>query len=435
MRTHRIAAATFVTLLSAGLLAACSADNTGDGGGTADDPVTIQFWSWGTGIPEIVDEFNRTHDTIQVEHTDAGGGTDSSAKLITAVRAGNAPDVSLIENTSLPRMIISGVATDITDLVGDITDDFTEGTWAQTTFDGAIYGVPQDVGPMALVYRSDVFEKYGLDAPLTWQDFRTAAETIKAQDPALTLTSLSTDGWGWYASVAAQTGEDWWSFEDGVWTVNIDGSGSQEVLDFFDQMYADGLISADPILNPSYNQKLNDGTMLSWPSAVWAPSVIYGVAPDTAGNWSLAPLPRWNADDPTVSYQGGSSLAIIEGTEHAEAAAEFITWMNASDEGIELLLNEANLYPAATSGQQMAAAQDPPALMPQQTDYYEVVAEIAQHTRPVTWGPNTDVARSAFTDAMNAAVENGTPWRDVLTATQKAVVDDMRKQGFDVVEG
>ena len=73
--------------------------------------------------------------------------------------------------------------------------------------------------------------------------------------------------------------------------------------------------------------------------------------------------------------------------------------------------------------------------MPQQTDYYEVVGEIAKNTRPVTWGPNTDVAASAFTDALNAAVKNGTSWSDALTATQKAVVADLKKQGFTVREG
>ena len=351
-------------------------------------------------MPEAVEEFNRTHNDIRVELTDAGGGTESSAKLVTLVRAGNAPDVALIENTALPRMIVSDVATDITDQVADIEDVFTDGAWAQTTFDGAVYAVPQDVGPMALIYREDVFAEYGLDAPLTWQDYRDAAATIKAGNPDLTMASLSTDGWGWYAAVAAQAGDDWWSFEDGVWTVDIDGEGSQMVVDFFNEMYNDGLIAADPILNPSYNQKLNDGTILSWPSAVWAPGVIYGVAPDTAGSWALAPLPRWDADDPTVSYQGGSSVAVISGSEHPEEAAEFAKWLNASEEGVEILLNEGNLYPAATIGQEMAAEQAPPKLMPQQTDYYEIGTPGARsRTDFANAGPRSIETASIFSAA------------------------------------
>ena len=429
MRKSRIAAASMALVLGA-TLAACSST-----GGSGDEPVTIQFWAWAPGMDVAVQKFNETHDNIKVTYTDAGGGTDSSAKLITSVRAGNAPDAALIENTSLPRMIISGVAEDMTQYVGDIQDSFAEGTWQQTTFDGKVYGVPQDVGPMAFVYRDDIFAANGLAAPVTWDDFRSAAETIKASDPNATIASFSTDAWGWYAAVAAGLGEDWWSVKDNVWTVNIDGEQSKKLLDFFNQMYNDGLIAADPILSPSYNAKLNDGTMLSWPSAVWAPGVIYGVAPDTAGKWALSPLPQFDAGISTVSYQGGSGVSMISGTEHPEETAEFIKWLNASPEGVDLLLNESNLYPAATLGQQEATKQAPPKLMPQQTDYYEVVAKISSDTRAATWGPNTDVAQSAFTDAMNLAVQNGTPWRDVLTATQKAVFDDMKNQGFEVKEG
>jgi multiple sugar transport system substrate-binding protein len=428
MRKSRIAAASMALVLGA-TLAACSS------GGSGTEPVTLQFWAWAPGMDVAVKEFNATHDNIKVEYTDAGGGTDSSAKLVTAVRAGNAPDAALIENTSLPRMIISGVAEDMTQYVGDIKDSFAEGTWQQTTFDGKVYGVPQDVGPMAFVYREDVFKAAGLDAPVTWDDFRADAEKLKVTNPDATIASFSTDAWGWYASVAAGLGEDWWSVKDNVWTVNIDGEASQKILDFFNQMYTDGLIAADPILNPSYNSKLNDGTMLSWPSAVWAPGVLYSVTPDTAGKWALSPLPRWDANSATVSYQGGSGVSMISGTKHPAETAEFIKWLNSSAKGVDLLLNESNLYPAATLGQQEATTQAPPKLMPQQTDYYKVVAEISSDTRATTWGPNTDVAQSAFTDAMNLAVQNGTPWRDVLKATQKAVFEDMQKQGFKVQEG
>lgn len=430
--TKKLSAAFLAGVTAFATTVACSnttADNEPSG------PVDLTFWSWAPGTAEIVAKFNATHPDIHVEHTDAGGGTESSAKLLTAARAGNAPDVALIENTSLPRMIVAEVPRDITGDVTDIKDKFAPGAWAQTTFDGHTFGVPQDIGPMALLYRKDIFDRYGVKAPVTWDDYRRAAAAIKDQAPELTMATLSTDGWGWYAAVAAQAGDAWWSLNGDTWTVNIDGPGSRKVMDFFQGMYKDKLIAADPLLNPTYNKQVNDGTMLSWPSAAWAPGVIYGVAPKTAGKWELAPLPRWDAADPTVSYQGGSSVVVTKGAKHPKQAAEFIKWLNASAEGAKLILTVQNGYPAAISGQEEAKAQAPPKLMPQQKDYYEVVARIAQHTRPVTWGPNTDVAASAFTDAMNAAVRNGTAWSSALTATQQAVVNDMSKQGFKVNEG
>lgn len=432
-KTRTILTAVGVVAATALLVSSCS-----DGGASTSDGgkvTTLQYWAWAPGSAKEVQEFNRTHPDIKVVHTDAGGGEQSSAKLLAAMRAGNAPDLALVENTSLPRMIVAGAPLDITGYVSDVRSNYSPGSWAQTTFGGRTYGLPQDVGPMALLYRKDIFDQYGVKAPVTWADFSKAAATIKARNPKLTMASLSTDGWGWYAAVAAQAGDDWWSINGDTWTVNIDGANSRKVMQFFQGMYKDKLIAADPILTPTYNHKLNDGTMLSWPSAAWAPGVIYGVAPKTAGKWALAPLPRWNANDPTVSFQGGSSVIVTAKSKHPKEAAEFAKWLDASDKGAQMILNVQNGYPAALSGQKAATSQKPPALMPQQTDYYKVVAEIAKHTRPVTWGPDTDVAASAFTDAMNAAVHNGTSWADVLTTTQKAVVADLKKQGFKVKEG
>ena len=439
MRHTKVLTAAIAVVLGAIGITGCSSSGStasGKATGAGTGKVTLNYWAWAPGSAQEVADFNKTHTDIHVNYTNAGGGPQSSAKLLTAVRAGNAPDLSLVENTSLPRMVVAGAPLDITKYVADVKNNFSQGSWSQTTFSGQTFGIPQDVGPMALLYRKDVFQKYGLSAPKTWQDWRNDAATIKAKNPNLTMASLSTDGWGWYAAVAAQAGDNWWTVnKDGSWNVNIDGKGSRDVMDFFEGMYKDHLIAADPILSPTYNQELNDGTMLSWPSAVWAPGVIEGVAPSTNGKWALAPLPRWNANDPTVSFQGGSSVIVVKTSKYPEQAAEFAKWLNASATGAKLILNVQNGYPAALSGQQAAAQQKPPALMPQQTDYYSIVQDIDKHTSAVTWGPDTDIAASAFTDAMNAAVQNHTSWAAALTATQKAVVADMKQQGFKVTEG
>lgn len=425
MRIRRPLVIAVLGLSFAGL-AGCSAAGVDDG------PVQLEYWAWTADSQGIVDQWNEEHPDIQVKYTDAGGGTDSSAKLVTAARAGNAPDIALVEYTTLPAMIVADVPADITEYVGDVQDAFTEGTWAQTTFGDVVYGVPQDVGPMAIIYRADRLAELDIAVPTTWEQFRAAAEAVKAADPASTIAALPPGEFGFWAGVSTQAGAQWWTSDGDEWTVGIADEASLEVADFFQAMVEDGVISTDPLLTPEYNAALNAGTMLSWPSAVWAPSVIESVAADTSGSWEMAPLPQWTEGDAAVPYQGGSALVVTTSSDHPEEAAEFVNWLNASEEGNDLLINTQSLYPAASIGQEMTEGNDPPTLMPQQTDFYSIAAEISGDTIPVTWGPNVNLARSVFSDELQKAIENGTPWRDAFIATQKAVVKDMVDSGFSV---
>jgi multiple sugar transport system substrate-binding protein len=430
MRSRMIASV--ATLAVAALaLAGCSSGGSGDAA-TDSAPVTLTFWSWAPGTAKIVDQWNKTHPNVQVKYTDAGGGDDSSAKLLTASRAGNAPDLAAVEYTTLPAMIVADVPLDISSYVKDVQDKFTEGTWAQTTFDDHVYGIPQDVGPMAFPVRSDKLEALNIPMPTTWEDFGKAGLAVHAADPSSSLASLPASELGFYAGVATQAGGQWWSIKDGKWTIGIADDASLQTADFFESLAKEGAITTDPLLTPEWNKAVNEGTMLSWPSALWAPGVIYGVAPDTAGSWTMAPLPQWKAGDTAVAYQGGSAVIVTKASKHPKEAAAFNKWMNASDQGAKLLLTVANAYPATIYGQDAAKTSEPPALMPQQSDYYTVAAKISSNTIPVTWGPNVNLAKTTFTDALNKAITNGTPWRDAYIATQNAVVKDMKAAGYKV---
>ncbi|WP_144762767.1 ABC transporter substrate-binding protein [Curtobacterium sp. 9128] len=431
MKKRSLLAAAATAAVAVVVLAGCS--GSGSAGTANGDKVSLSFWSWAPGTDKIVAKWNASHPDIQVKHTDAGGGDASAAKLLTATRAGNAPDLAAVEYTTLPSLIVAGVPIDLTDRLSSATKKaYTKGTLQQVTFDGHVYALPQDVGPMALVYRSDLLEQYGIPVPTTWQEFGEAAAKVKAADPSATLASLPPDQTGFFAGVAAQAGSKWWSTKNGKWSVGIADEQSLQVADFFQGLADKGYISTDPILTPEWNADVNSGKVLSWPSALWAPGVLSGVAPDTIGKWSMAPLPQWKAGDSAVAYQGGSSVIVTKDSKHVEAAAEFAQWLNASKTGADQLLTVSNSYPAAISGQEEAKGSTPPALMPQQKDFYQVAAKISADTIPVTWGPDYNVANTAFSDALSKAIQDHTSWRAAFQSVQDTVVADMEKSGFKV---
>lgn len=400
--------------------------------GAAGGKVTLSYWAWGTAQPGLVKAWNKANPDVQVKHTDAGGGTDSATKMLTASRSGNAPDVAVVEYTTLPAMIVGEVASDITSYVSDIKASYTDATWGQTTFNGAIYGVPQDVGPMAFIYNQERFDKLGIKPPVTWQDFGTVAGQVRETDKKSYLAVFSPQEFGNFAGLAQQAGSQWWKVDGDTWTVGINDETSMKVADFWQDLITRDLVKVEALLTPQYNKELNAGQVLSWPSALWAPGVIYGAAPSQAGKWAMARFPQWSDGDARVAYQGGSAVVVTTSSKNAEAAARFAAWINTSKEGADIQLNTGQ-YPASKIGQEAAVTSKPPVLMPKQTDFWKLASEIAADTIPsISWGPNVNVASSAFQDAMGKAIKNKTPLRDALTVTQEAVVADMKKTGFKV---
>lgn len=433
---------TGLSALAAGsALAGCSGGSAGTdapspsasgAGSVPGEKVTLNYWAWGTSQPGLVKAWNKANPDVQVKHTDAGGGTDSSTKMLTASRSGNAPDVALVEYTTLPAMIVGEVASDITPYVQEAKGAYTDATWGQTTFNGAIYGVPQDVGPMAFVYNSDRFDKLGIKPPTTWQDFSSVAGQVRSADKKSYLAVFSPQEFGNFAGLAQQAGAQWWKVEGDTWTVGINDQASMQVADYWQDLIDRDLVKVEALFTPQYNKELNGGQVLSWPSALWAPGVIYGAAPDQAGKWAMARLPQWTSGDARVAYQGGSAVIVTTSSKNAEAAARFATFINTSQEGADVQLSTGQ-YPASSLGQETAVTSKPPVLMPKQTDFWKVASEIAAETIPsISWGPNVNVASSAFQDAVGKAIKDKTPLRDALTVTQEAVVADMKKTGFKV---
>ncbi len=418
-------------------LSACSAGAGGDA--AADGPVTLDFWTYSVKgndpkAQAIVDRYNELNPDVTVKLSEVGGTADTSSKLLAADRADETPDIVQVEYRALPSLVVAGVVKDITDDVADAKGDVADNIWDLWTFDDRVYGVPQDIGPAMFTYRKDLLEQYGVEVPTTWAEYADAAEKIHTADPTVYISSFDPGEFQFFAAQAAQAGAEWWTNDGDTWKVGIDSEESLATADFWQDLVERDLVKVEALVTPEWNAEINDGKVLSWAAASWVPSVINAVAPDTAGKWESAPLPQWTEGDASVPFIGGSAYFVPEKSSDSEAAAKFATWLSTSDEGSKLLLT-LDLYPGGNGGREATAESSPPALMPDQADFYQIADQVIEDTTiPVTWGPNVNVAQTVFNDAMNAAALNGTSFRDVYTATQDAVVADLKKTGYSVKE-
>ncbi|GIH24475.1 sugar ABC transporter substrate-binding protein [Acrocarpospora phusangensis] len=438
MRTHRLAlAAAFATLLAAGCggtaespAAAPSAPASSAPAG----PVTLTYWTWAPNMDKIAAVWNQANPDIQVTVSKQAGGDDAAAKFLTAAKAGNAPDLVQAEYQHLPSFIAADAVADIAAETAAVKPEFSEGLWGLVTLGTeSVYAIPQDSGPMMLYYRKDLFEKYGISVPKTWEEYAEAARTVHKADPKVYLGSFSSKDPGWFAGLAQQAGAQWWSISGDAWKVGINDAATTKVADFWGGLVQEGVIDDQPYFTPEWNKALNDGTQLSWPSAVWGPGVLESNAPKGKGKWAVAPLPQWNAGENFSGFWGGSSTAVSATSKNRAAAVKFATWLNTDPQGIDLLVKEAFVYPASGKGQ--AALGEPPAYFAEsQPDFWQQAATIGSSARGFTFGPNVGVTYNAYKDAFDKALQDKSPFSASVGTMQDTTVADMQKSGFTLAQ-
>ncbi|MEU8104666.1 extracellular solute-binding protein [Nonomuraea muscovyensis] len=433
MRMNRLAAAA----LAAALVTGCSGgaqDTAAPADTTAPaENVRLTFWNWVPGMDKVVAVWNKANPSIQVVSSTQAGGDDAATKFLTAAKAGNPPDLMQAEYQALPSFVAADAVADIKAAAEPVRQEFGEGVWGLVTLGTeAVYGIPQDSGPMMLYYRADLFDTYGIEVPKTWQEYAEAARTVRKKDPKVFLGTFSSKDPGSFAGLAQQAGAQWWSISGEAWKVAVNDEPTTKMADFWGGLVKEGVIDTMPYFTPEWNKALNDGKLLTWPSAVWAPGPLASNAPKAKGKWAIAPLPQWNAGENHTGFWGGSAVAVAAASKHQQAAAKFATWLNTDPEALGLLVKEGAIYPAATKGTSLLT--EPPAYFSDVPDFWKQAAANTAGARGFTFGPNVNVAYNAYKDAFDKATADKSSFADALVEIQDATVADMTKSGFQIAQ-
>ncbi|MFT4136724.1 extracellular solute-binding protein [Microbacterium sp.] len=428
----RISAAAISAALMVGGLTACSG---GEAEPSVDNPVKLTYWAWAPNLDKVADIWNEKHPEIQVTVNKQDGGDPAVTKLLTAIKAGSgAPDLIQAEYQKIPTLVAADALADISgDVAGDVEDEFPASVWESVTLGGdAVYAIPQDTGPMLFYYRADVFEKYGLSVPTTWDEYADVAAKLHQADPKAYLGTFSSGDAGWFAGLAQQANAKWWSIDGDAWSVGIDDEPTQKVASFWGGLVEQGVIDNKPMYTPEWNAALNDGTQVGWLSAVWGPGVLSGNAADTKGKWKAALMPNWPGEKATGNW-GGSSTGVTSQSAHPKEAAQFATWLNTDPEAVAALVTETGIYPASKSAAEKALT-SPPDFFSNQPDFYDLAAQAAKEVAPFTYGPNVNVAYSAYNDEFAKAAEarSQAAFLSAVTGMHKTTLDDLKSGGFTV---
>ncbi|MFV2088317.1 ABC transporter substrate-binding protein [Micromonospora sp. LOL_021] len=430
-RRHLAATVAVVTALS---LAGCGSD----GGEERDGPVTITVWAWYPAFQGVVDLFNRTHTDIKIEWTNAGTGQDQYTKLQTALKAGKgAPDVVMLEFQELPTFQLTGHLVDMGAYgANDLKDDYVDWAWKQVSNGAAVHAIPVDAGPMAMLYRQDIFEQYGLTVPTTWTEFREQAEKLKAAAPDRYMTDFGANDGGFMTGLMWQAGARPFGYDVADpqhIDVNVNSEPAKKVMSYWEDMVDAGLADTTAYGTTDFYNGLGSGKYATYLAAGWGPGYLASVAKTTAGAWRAAPLPQWVAGEDAQGDWGGSSFAVTDQTEHPEEATRVAMEIFGADKDAwKIGIDEAFLFPTAT-----------PIL---EWDYFltkeyeffggqkvnEVFVPAYNGIEELQWSPFNSYSFSQLTTAVGQAVEEDTSWPGALDTVQQNLVTYASNQGFQV---
>ena len=429
------------------VLGGCGGSDSSNKSDSGEEPkrkgeVTLTFWTWVPGMENAVKLFNDKHKgSIQVKLNNIPTGAQGGyQKMFSALKAGNAPDVAQVEYQQVPAFLLTDGLVDIGQYAEQHKSKFVDWQWKQGVYNETIYAIPQASGPMGLYYRKDLFDKWGISSPKTWDEFATAAAKIHKKDSNSYICTFPSGNSAWFTSLAWQAGAKWFSAEGDTWVVDIDNAPTHKVASYWQELVNKGLVKTESDNSNAFWKDVQSGSLVTYVAASWIDAPIRGNAPKTKGQWRVADMPQWGtAGAFTASNWGGSSTAVMKGSKYPREATEFAVWLNSDPQSVSMLVNSGYGWPAIKDLGNVEAIKKP---APEVSSFYsgqninEVFMKADEHVdESWGWTPVTDTTFNSLNDGLTAAVNGKGTFSGAVKKAQEDTVSALKAKGLKVKTG
>jgi multiple sugar transport system substrate-binding protein len=207
-------------------------------------------------VPDIEKKYGVTIEIVEYPAPEK----DYLSKLLTELRAGNAPDLfTAPAGQDVADMVAAGYLAPITDGFkawdgyGQLFDVSKK---LATQPDGSVYVLPAMLSVQQLYYRRDILEKAGIstEQPKTWKELFDRAKEIKAKTGAYGLLFPAGVTWGGgafsegFQYLVVGTATPQIANDDG--TLNLKSAGIRDALGFYKDLIDNDLMPVQPLLGP-----------------------------------------------------------------------------------------------------------------------------------------------------------------------------------------
>jgi len=328
-----------------------SAD-TGDG-----DTITIEVWSHefeplqnallGKWVPEF--EAENPNINVKVTSIPFAGIVAYDAQLLTALSSGQGPDLWDMGDWSYGPILENGwiAPLDPTIFGYDDNEDFisaySPGTLSVLEQEGQMMGLFSEFNTLALFYNQDLIDEIDAeipaDRPLSWDEVAQISSDLRIESDAGVLERIGYQ-FGFFANFRSPQwyAQNFYALmrQYGQNDIFIDGApaaNTEAVINAFDVIYDYTYESQayDPTFLNNFFADIPQGRAAMVLAGTWYPGAAEPNAPDGVFNYSVAPHPVVDPDDPStyhnISWLWGWSVNANSPTAEQVAAQEFMAFM------------------------------------------------------------------------------------------------------------
>lgn len=314
----------------------------------AQDAVTLRFATTEdpTRMQPVIDAFMANNPGVTIIHESIPFDDFNNVLQARIGQGDSTPDIFTADMPAVSALVQRGFLTDLTDMVGDISDLHLPASMDAVTVDGRIWALPVSTSSMLMYYNVDLLEAAGLPLPgrtpddrLTWEE---VVEMGRAAQEAGAPWGLLWDQvsriYQQQTLVESLGGGNGVSPEDEL-ALDITNDAWIRAFEFYADAFESGL-SPRGVPGPGQTAELfADGQVAFFAGGPWWVSRLF--AEREGLNFSFTPYPYFEGGD-AVTPTGSWAWGINPNTEHMEIALEFARFASLTEEGA---LAAASLQP------------------------------------------------------------------------------------------
>jgi len=327
-----------------------SGGTNGGNKGSDDEKVTLKVWGDLGNQATLEEPFKKLNAAFQEKHPNIKLEYDfaqNDQSLNVALQANELPDLFWVQGdktSKMSEMVKNGFLKDLNGYNMDLSR-FSETEKAYCMIDDKLYcSLPSFLDTNVVYYNKDLYEKNGLKAPETWEEFTQGLETLKGAG----VTPIALAGknewdraWPVFAFAPAMANDALVAAQNGSGKLTDPAVGQmlQAYRDFVDKGYfgkdflAQDYAAAQLAFMNGKAAAIIDGT--------WA----NGTYVESGMNLGRFPVPNQEGKKIVQSsYSNFMTYAIASSSKHPDQAAKYLEFMN-SLEAQQIMEDEVGLVP------------------------------------------------------------------------------------------